>query len=304
MRVTNSMVTRGLTARMMENQRLLAEAQERVATGKRVRKMSDDPTAGSSIMQSSGQLRALEQYKRNVGAVGSRIDAEESALDQLGQLMTRAKELGVGQLGSTANADSRLAAAAELRQLLEQAVQLGNQRFGGDYLFGGTTAQERVPLDVTQTGAAPRFAPLVAGVPAPPSGALRVESGAGQTITGPHDGATVFLDTGALDALYDLAQGLEANDPTAIGAAMGDLDAAFAGVQTLVGEIGARQNQVDMVTSQLEALAANLDSFRSDLSEVDMEQAITDMVARQTAYQAAMLASSRVMGLSLTDYLR
>jgi len=37
---------------------------------------------------------------------------------------------------------------------------------------------------------------------------------------------------------------------------------------------------------------------------VDMEEAITEMVARQTAYQAAMQASSRVMGLSLTDYLR
>ena len=35
-----------------------------------------------------------------------------------------------------------------------------------------------------------------------------------------------------------------------------------------------------------------------------MEKAITEMVARQTAYQAAMLASSRVMGLSLTEYLR
>ena len=304
MRVTNSMVTRGLTARLMENQRLLAEAQERVASGKKVRKMSDDPTAGSAIMQAGGQLRALEQYRRNVEAVGSRIDAEESALDQLGLLMTRAKELGIGQLGSTANADSRRAAAAEVRQLLGQAVQLGNQKFGGDYLFGGTTAQGRVPFDPTQTGTAPRFAPLVAGVPAPPTGTLRIEVGAGQVVTGPHDGATVFLNTGTFDALHDLAGALEANDPAAIGTAMGALEGAFAGVQTLVGEIGARQNQVDMLTTQLDAFEANLESYRADLSEVDMEQAITDMVARQTAYQAAMLASSRVMGLSLTDYLR
>jgi len=40
------------------------------------------------------------------------------------------------------------------------------------------------------------------------------------------------------------------------------------------------------------------------LSEVDQEKAITDLVSRQTAYQSAMLATSRVIGLTLTDYLR
>jgi flagellin-like hook-associated protein FlgL len=35
-----------------------------------------------------------------------------------------------------------------------------------------------------------------------------------------------------------------------------------------------------------------------------MEQAITEMMQRQMAYQAAMLASSKVMGLSLADYIR
>lgn len=304
MRVTNSLVTRSLSTRLLENQRLLAEAQERVATGKRVRKMSDDPTAGSAIMQAGGQLRAIEQYRRNVRAVGSRIDAEETALDQVTQLLTRAKELGVGQIGATANADTRRAAAQEVEQLLAQALQLGNQRFGDEYLFGGANAQGRLPFDPAQTGTAPRFVPLVAGVPAPPQGVRQVEVGAGQVISGPHDGETVFIDTGVFDALQDLADGLAADDTAVITGAMQDLEVAFGGVQTLVGEVGARQNQVETLNAQLDALEQNLEVYASDLSEVDMEKAITEMVARQTAYQAAMLASSRVMGLSLTEYLR
>lgn len=304
MRVTNSLVTRSLTNRLLENQRLLAEAQERVATGKRVRKMSDDPTAGSAIMQSSNQLRALTQYRRNVESVGSRIDAEETALDQMTQLMVRAKELGIGQIGSTANTDSRRAAAAEVRQLLDQMLQLGNQRFGEEYLFGGTNAQGRLPFDPAQTATAPRFAPLVAGVPAPPQGSRAVEVGDRQVVQGPHDGDTVFLDTRAFDVLKDLADGLAADDAAQIADAMRALDVSFSGVQALVGEVGARQNQVETLASQLDALEQNLEVYKSDLAEVDMEKAITEMVARQTAYQAAMLASSRVMGLSLTEYLR
>jgi flagellin-like hook-associated protein FlgL len=37
---------------------------------------------------------------------------------------------------------------------------------------------------------------------------------------------------------------------------------------------------------------------------VDQEKAITDLVTRQTAYQSAMLATSRVLGMTLTDYLK
>jgi flagellar hook-associated protein 3 FlgL len=311
MRVTNSMVTRGLTARMMENQRLLAEAQERVATGKRVRKMSDDPTAGSSIMQSSGQLRALEQYKRNVGAVGARLDAEESALDQLTQLLTRAKELAVGQYGDTANADTRRAAGAEVKQLLLQAIAIGNQRFGDDPLFGGTNAAGADPFDPAQTTVDPVFVALdPAAVPpdAPaarvPVGRLEVEVGAGQRMPGPHDGKTVFVDSRLLEGLRDLQLSLETNDRSLMADAMGTLDGSFREVQTLVGEVGARQNQVDMVQGSLAALEETYAARRSDLAEVDMERAIAEMIGRQTAYQAAMLASSRVMGMSLTDYLR
>jgi flagellar hook-associated protein 3 FlgL len=218
--------------------------------------------------------------------------------------MTRAKELGIGQLGATADASSRAAAAAEVQQLFAQALQVGNQRFGDEYLFGGNTAQGHVPFDPAQTGSPPRFVSLVAGVPVAPQGVRVVEAGAGQIVAGPHDGTTVFVDTKMLEVLHDLGTALAANDGAGLTTAMRALDASFTDVQTLVGEIGARQNQVDTIRTQLDALEQNLDVYRSGLSEVDMEQAITEMVGRQTAYQAAMLASSKVLGLSLTDYLR
>lgn len=311
MRVTNSLITRSLTNRLLENQRLLAEAQERVATGKRVRKMSDDPTAGSAIMQSSNQLRALEQYRRNLGTVGARIDAEESALDQLTQLMTRATELAVGQYGATANADSRTAAGAEVKQLFLQAVAIANQKFGDDHLFGGTNDNGVSPFDPAQTAVDPPFVVLDPAVVPPdppavrlPTGRLEVEIGAGQRMPGPHDGTTVFVDSGLLKGLHDLQVALETNSTGGIGSAMATIDGAFRDVQTLVGEIGARQNQVDVVRGSLDALEETFTAQKSDLAEVDMEKAITEMISRQTAYQAAMLASSKVMGMSLTDYIR
>jgi len=75
-------------------------------------------------------------------------------------------------------------------------------------------------------------------------------------------------------------------------------------VQNLIGDAGARSNHLRLATSNLEALEINLRTFKSDLEEVDLEKAITDLVGRQTAYQAAMMATSRVMGMTMMDYLR
>jgi flagellar hook-associated protein 3 FlgL len=313
MRVTNALVTRSLSRRLLENQRLLAEAQERVATGKKVQKMSDDPTAGSAIMQASGQLRGIEQYTRNVDHLATRLDAEDSALAQLTDLMTRARELGVATVGATSDAAGRRAAGAELRQLLGQVVNIGNTKLGDDYLFGGIGDNGRAPFTLptrqadgttTFTQMDPPADPADPPTPRIPSGERQYEIAAGQTMAGPHAGGKVFLDSGMLDALHRLATAMETDQTADMGGAMRDLDGAFADVQALVGEIGARQTQADIVRAGLTALKDTFTTQKSGLSEVEMEQAITEMVQRQTAYQAAMLASSKVMGLSLAEYLR
>ncbi len=82
------------------------------------------------------------------------------------------------------------------------------------------------------------------------------------------------------------------------------LDAAHSNVQVLVGETGAAGQQFEVANSNLDALNASLKTFKSTLQDADLEQAVTELVGRQTAYQAAMLATSRVMSLNLADYLR
>jgi flagellar hook-associated protein 3 FlgL len=305
MRITNALITRDTIARLTQNSAKLAEAQDRVSTGLKVKTMSDDPTAGSAIMQASSSLRAIGQYRTNVGKVGSELDAEDSALGQITDLMTRAKELAVANSGANASQQSRTAAAQEVKQLIAQVVQIGNTKVGDAYLFGGASSPSTPPFDLTQTAQPPLYVTLDAlGVPQPAQGMRAVEIATGQTMLGAHDGDTVLVKTGVLQSLQDLYDGLTNNSPTAVTTAMGSLDVSFSGVQTLVGDVGARRNQVDTVQSSLDAFQSNMETVKSGLSEVDMEQAMTEMMARQTAYQAAMLASSKVMGLSLTDYLR
>ncbi|HEY0777248.1 MAG TPA: flagellin [Gemmatirosa sp.] len=317
MRVTSAGQTQAIIARLLDSSSKLADAQDQVTSGLKVSKMSDDPTSASLIVRDSATLRGIDQYSRNATSAGTALDAEDSVTQQLTDLLNRAKELGVGANSATTTASERAASAAEVQQLLSQAVSLGNTKVGNTYLFGGTSNDGREPFDQSQPNFVPTdpaTTPGGAAVPRYPVGQLSIDVGAGgQTVTGAHDGTTIFFGTtngapdstkGVLPALQQLQKALTDPDPSKIGGAITSLDTAFDTLQVHVGELGARQNQVDAVKTGLTALQSTVTQQKSDLSDVDTAQAYTEMVARQTAYQTAMLASSKVMGLSLTDYLR
>jgi flagellar hook-associated protein 3 FlgL len=85
---------------------------------------------------------------------------------------------------------------------------------------------------------------------------------------------------------------------------LNSIDGALDSLQTLIGETGANEQQLTTTTQNLAALKTNVTTFQTDLQGVDIEQAMTELTTRQTAYQAAMLAMSKVSDLTLTNYLK
>jgi flagellar hook-associated protein 3 FlgL len=272
-----------------------------VSTGLRLQKASDDPNAAAQTMRARSSLRALEQYRRNIDLLESRVSAEEGVLDQLSDVLSRAQELGLSQRGATANASTRAVAKAEVDQILDFVVGLGNTKFGDEYLFGGAYS-DQPPFDPTR----PDFLSLDSnGDPRIPQGEKQAEISSGRYLKGNHDGKQVFLDTGVIQAIKELSDALASPTPDQdLGNALVSLESAFDSVQSLIGEVGARINQLQVTNSNLDALDLNLQTLKSNLEEVDLEKAVTELVSRQTSMQAAMLATSRVMGLTLADYLR
>lgn len=310
MRITNQTLTSRSLRALNENLRLMSEAQERAATGKRLRVASDDPAAASEVMRIDSSLRAVERYRRNVDSVRGRVAAEESVLDQVTALLNRAEEIAVGQASATASSATRAAATQEVNSLLQYAISLGNTRFGDEYLFGGhftDSAPFDSAADLSQPPARDLYLaadPQNPGSKREPSGNPEVTIAPGFAMEANHNGSQLFLDTGALEAIHSLKHALEADDADAIRASIGDLQSGFASLQENYGSVGARSNQLDITESSILSLKANLQAHRSGLADAEFDEAVTELAARQSSYQAALLATSRVLNLSITDYLR
>jgi flagellar hook-associated protein 3 FlgL len=136
-RITNSILQRTALAGIQQNLRDIQDATDRAVSGTRIRAASDDPGVAGTVMRTDSRLRALDQYQRNIGSARSRLAMEESVLDQVTDLLSRARELAMRESGGAANAMTREITRAEVDQLLETAIQLGNTLLDGLYLFGG-----------------------------------------------------------------------------------------------------------------------------------------------------------------------
>ncbi len=302
MRVTNQLITRNSKARLQSSLQGIDRLREDISSGLRVRKMSDDPTAAGEVVRVGSSMRAIDSFRRNIDIGVARASSEETILNQLTDNLGRAIELGVAQASATASAQTRSIVKSEVDQLINNAVQLGNTRFGDDYLFGGTRSGE-APLRLPPTAADGFSALTDTSGPVNPSGAIALETGDNRFVTPNHNATDVFLTSDALESLRALSTALGNNDVAGIRTATDRLTAASSQVQNLLGVQGTRINELENSKSNLDAMELTLKTFRSDLRDTEVDKAMADLVGKQTMYQAAMSATSRILGLSLANYL-
>lgn len=214
-------------------------------------------------------------------------------LDQLSDTLSRAAELGTSQGSDTAGAATRAQTRVEVDKLIEFAVQLGNTRGPDGYLFGGYRTDQR-PCAVLD----PTVTTVAAGEQ------QQVEVSPGQRVDTVHNAREVFLDTRAMAALKQLSTALGANDAEGIRAATGALGGAFSAVQGVLAETGSRYGQLELTATRLDTLEQTTAAHRASLEEADMESSMVELVTRQSALQATMLSTSRILGMTLSEYLR
>lgn len=297
MRVTTSQTQRSQLDYIQSNLQRLVKAQDQAATGKRFQKGSEDPAAAADVLRADSTLAAYAQFTRNGDLAVARASEEDRVLNNL-QLMTdRARELASQQAGSTADAATRRIAKAEVDQLIEAAIGLGNTRFGNGYLFGGTRELEQ-PLNFNATTTPPYVANNT------PLANPRYEIDDGRLSSPNHNAHEIFRDTGVLQALKDLSDALGSNTVPDISNALPALSTASDRIGQLLGETGARVNQYETIRSQMAAAVVDTRVRKSMVYDIDLTDAAANFAQAQSAYQAALSAANRVLSLNVMDYLR
>jgi flagellar hook-associated protein 3 FlgL len=123
---------------MQKLQSALDHTQRQISSGRRILTPSDDPIAASRSLEIRESIGRLDQFDRNSSIATNRLSQEESALNSVNNVLQRVRELALQANNATQSNESRQLIGVEMRQQLEQLVQLANQKDGsGAFLFAG-----------------------------------------------------------------------------------------------------------------------------------------------------------------------
>jgi flagellar hook-associated protein 3 FlgL len=302
MRVSNQSLTQQVNDGIQLTFHRLAKVQEAVASGKRINHLSDDALGAARALDLTSYSTALGQYRRNIDTASSVLAQTDTALAEVTDVLSRAKEIALSLANGTRSAEDRRQGVSEIHGAFQQLLTIGNTKLDGRYIFAGY-----------KNGTAP-FSEGVGGVaysgdgnefyiPTSPSTNLAVTLPGNKVF----QGTTLTAGTDLFDTLSDLEAALTTNDVTGangISTQIGRLDAALDQVLRFRTDVAARQNSAEVATDSLSALQLRTTELRSQIEDADPVQVYSELARQQYAFEAALQSASRVIQPSLLDYLR
>lgn len=295
MRVTNNLLSATVNEDIRKNFERIYNLQEKVSTGKRINKLSDDPIGTGQVLEFRKRIATIDQYGRNIQWGTTWLETTDSSLDSINTMLLRAKEVAVYQSTETATQATRDIAAEEMENVFDQVLQLANTSLGGRYIFSG---QKTDTAPYSRDG---DFNATYSGQ----SGDIRLIIGENVEMPINTNGDELFDDTVDIFAvLKGLRDGLAGNDTEAISDQIELLDDAMQQVQNERATVGARLNRLESTANHWETFKLNTQEMLSETEDVDLVTAMTELQAQQTAYQAALATAAQIIQPSLIDFLR
>ncbi|MGN6685967.1 MAG: flagellin N-terminal helical domain-containing protein [Actinomycetales bacterium] len=318
-RITQRSVGQQVLINLQGNLDTLGRIQDKLSSGKELSKPSDSPTGTVESMQLRGSMRREQQYARNLSDGLGWLNTIDSALTTSSTQLQRVRDLVV-QGSSTGSQDpnARAAIALEVNAIKQSLIGVANTQYVDRPVFGGTTAGA-VAYDATAT---PPASPWATATQANPEvyrtvGDSQIPTPASGW-TPPPDGSVVSVSVaghkvfntksdGSGTDLFTLLDRISADltgNTNGLSQDLGDLDAAMKNITGTLADVGARTNRLEQMQQNNASRVQSLTSQLSEVEDIDLPKTLMELSMRQTAYQAALGAASRVVTPSLIDFLR
>ena len=278
----------------------IQQTQDKVATGKKVLKASDDPVAAATISFVRDQKVMLDRFATNIDRAQTRLTLTENVVAESVNLLTRAYELGIQAKNDTLTAVDRRAISFEISQIRESMMSLANSKdVNGNYLFAGyrTNVQPFVSNEAGEvTFAGDRGVHSVQI-----SDSLRANTGL--------DGADVFMRVdidGTTKPFFDVLTSMERelqggaiNNET-----VSELNACIDHFAVNQTRVGAELNKLDYQKSAMERRVLLMDENLSGLEDADLANLVSELQTMIVSRDAAQRSFVQIGQQSLFDYIR
>ena len=222
----------------------LSRSTEKLSSGYRINRASDD-AAGLSISEKMrGQIRGLKQASTNAQDGQSLIQTAEGAMNEIHSVLQRMRELVVQAKNDTYLSEDRAKIQAEMQQLESEITRIATQtQFNKMNLLNGSYKSKQIQVGAND------------------------EQTISISIT------TMTAKKLGVDKIHSAVRKAKGSD---IGKQLTKIDEAITAVSEKRSDLGAISNRLDHTIANADNMAENLQSSESKIRDVNMA---SEMVA-------------------------
>ncbi|MDD6795387.1 MAG: flagellar hook-associated protein FlgL [Clostridiaceae bacterium] len=328
MRVTNRMMVNSYLNDMNYNLTNINKINNQLATGKEINRPSDNPIKAAKSLSLNTSLSANAQYKQNIIDTNNYLDTVDEALYQIGNSVSRIRELMIAAGNAAYGSSERAANRDEIEERVKEISQILNSSFDGKYIFGGTKTDskpvtyenndgtteikfldkdgKKISLDTSDE------ADLI--VLKNIGSTLNVEISQGVTVDYNVNAMQILKfqndkgeDVDVINLLSEIQNNLISTDPReqqkVLNENLNSIDDVITNLLTLRSSVGAKQNRMESAQNKNEDENLNMTEILSSVEDIDFTQKTIEYSMVQTTYMAALQVSAKVLPKSLLDYL-
>jgi flagellar hook-associated protein 3 FlgL len=305
------------------------DLQLRGSTLKRLAKPSDDPIGNAELLAIRSQNIDAGQYLRNLNFAQTQLSYTETVLEEMTDLLSKAKELAIGQASSIYAPEIREGVSKEIHQIRNQVLSLANKRMGNRYLFAGQKILTRpfdlegkysgdtnkinieinkdvyIPINITgkelffSAEKKPRDRSDVDLKSPDVQVDPRIE-----IMRKPASAEAQEVTSSVFDELRALESAMLTDNPQIIQGLLEKIDNSTDRLVAFRTQIGALTNTIANAETNIEKNKLLNESYKSKLEDADVTELFSDLQKEQNVLKATYNASSKLMNQSLMDFLK
>ena len=283
MRIFNNIASINAQRLLGANNDRLSNSVERISSGLRINRASDD-AAGLAISEGlRSDIRALRQAGRNANDGVSLLNITEGALNEQGGMLIRLRELASQAATGTTGSTERATIQLEFNSLRNEIDRITNTtEFNGQKLIDGSLASS-----ITSTSQV--FIQI------------GIDSNANSRINFNEQINLTAVTSSALSI-----DSLSVLTPDEALTALGGISTAIGDVTATRGQVGAVQNRLMRSISSISISIENLSAAESQIRDADIAEEVAILTRNQIMVQAstAMVGQANLIPQSVLQLLQ
>ena len=250
---------------------------EKISTGTRIPKFSDDSVDSASVVRMTNKISALEQANRNVKNSQDLLITADTGVAQVRSIVERLKEIGIESASDVITQEERTILSAEYDQLLKEVdFVISTTKYNGIELLDGTFLNKTVAIGINDD----------------PDQQVQISLGdASADILGR------TIQVAGTDTLFSVADS-SVSDTSNSADSVETLDAALEQLIEYQSRIGASIRRFDFTITNLEGMILQTENNKNSLTALDEAKEITNMTVNQIKQQTALAMMAQAQSLS------